>query len=65
MRLSLKVIKMMKRLYSYMFDTLNLHKPHFVLSILVIYSFFFLSTLMISHLFIKVAFCMKFSSKQV
>ena len=35
MRLSLKVIKMMKRLYLYMFDILNLHQPHFFLSILV------------------------------
>ena len=65
MRLSLKVIKMMKRLYLYMFDTLNLHQPLFFLSILVIYPFFFLSTLIISHLFIKVAFCIKFSLKQV
>ena len=65
MRLSLKVIKVMKRLYLYMFDTLNLHEPHFFLLIFVIYPLFFLSTLMISHLFIKVAFYIKFSSKQV
>ena len=38
MKSSLKMIKMMKRLYLYMFDTLNLHQPHFFLLILVIYT---------------------------
>ena len=35
-RSSLKVIKMINRLYLYMFDRLNLHQPHFFLLILVI-----------------------------
>ena len=47
MRSSLKVIKMIKRLYLYMFDTLSLHQSPFYLPILVKYPLSFLNSLMI------------------